>query len=197
MINLINLLTKIFKTMKKNLNSTKSTLLLLAMGLSLAGCSNEPLLETQEASFKMSVTEKSKADRSNKLHFNASLSGKNEVPERETKAVGEVIVTISKDESSVHYKVIVANIENVVASHFHMAPANANGGVVRGIFQNPNPQPSGPMNGILAEGDITADNLTGALAGNLSGFIDAIRNGNIYVNVHTTAYPGGEIRGQL
>jgi hypothetical protein len=183
--------------MKKNFNSTKSILLLLAIGLSLTGCSNDPLFETQEASLKMSLTEKSKADRSNKLHFNASLSGKNEIPERDTKAVGEVIVTISKDESSVHYKVIVANIENVVASHFHMAPANTNGGIVRGIFQNPNPQPSGPMNGILAEGDITADNLTGALAGNLSGFIDAIRNGNIYVNVHTTAYPGGELRGQL
>ena len=183
--------------MKKKFNSTKSILLLLAMGLSLTGCSNEPLLETQEASLKMSVKEKSNADRSNRLHFNTSLSGKNEVPERETKAVGEVIVTISKDESSVHYKVIVANIENVVASHFHMAPANANGGVVRGIFQNPNPQPSGSMNGILAEGDITADNLTGVLTGNLSGFIDAIRNGNIYVNVHTTAYPGGELRGQL
>jgi hypothetical protein len=183
--------------MKKKFNSTKSILMLLAMGLSLAGCSNEPLLETQEASLRMSVTEKSNADRSIRLHFNASLSGKNEVPERDTNAVGEVIVTISKDETSVHYKVIVANIENVVASHFHMAPANTNGGVVRGIFQNPNPQPSGPMNGILAEGDITAENLTGALAGNLPGFINAIRSGNIYVNVHTMAYPGGEIRGQL
>lgn len=183
--------------MKKTINSTKSILLILTMGLILAGCSNEPLLETQEASLKMTVNDKSNADRSNQLHFNASLSGKNEVPERDTKAVGEVIVTISKDESSVHYKVIVANIKNVAAAHFHMAPANANGGIVRGIFQNPNPQPSGPMNGILAEGDITAANLSGALAGNLPGFINAIRSGNIYVNVHTMAYPGGEIRGQL
>lgn len=183
--------------MKKMFYATNGVLMLLIMGLSLLGCSNEPLLETQEASLKMSVSDKSNADRSKRLHFNVSLSGKNEVPERDTNAVGEVIVTISKDETSVHYKVIVANIENVVASHFHMAPANENGGVVRGIFQNPNPQPSGPMNGILAEGDITADNLTGALSGNLSGFIDALRNGNIYVNVHTTLYPGGELRGQL
>lgn len=183
--------------MKKTFYSKNGILMLFITGLFLSGCSNDPLLETQEASLKMSVSDKSNADQSNRLHFNASLSGKHEVPERDTNAVGEVIVTISKDETSVHYKVMVANIENVVASHFHMGPANENGGVVRGIFQNPNPQPSGPMNGILAEGDITADNLTGALAGNLSGFIDAIRSGNIYVNVHTTAYPGGEIRGQL
>jgi hypothetical protein len=183
--------------MKKLFYLTKGILLLLALGLTLTGCSKEPLLETQEASLKIFKLDKSSADRSNRLHFNASLSGKNEVPERDTKAVGEVIITISKDETSVHYKVIVANINNVAAAHFHMAPANANGGVVRGIFQNPNPQPSGLMNGILAEGDITAANLTGALAGNLPGFIEAIRNGNIYVNVHTMAYPGGEIRGQL
>lgn len=53
------------------------------------------------------------------------------------------------------------------------------------------------MNGILAEGDITGVDLVGALAGNLSGFINAIRNGNIYVNVHTTKYPSGELRAQL
>ena len=60
----------------------------------------------------MSVTDKSNVDRSNRLHFNASLSGKNEVPERDTKAVGEVIVTISKDETSIHFKLIVANINS-------------------------------------------------------------------------------------
>ena len=181
--------------MKKTFNSTKSMLLLLAMGITLVACSNEPLLENQEASLKISVLDKSNSDRSNKLHFNTSINGKNEVPARETKAVGQAIVTISKDESSVHYKVIVANLENAVAAHFHMAPAGTNGGVVRGIFANPNA--SGPMNGILAEGDITDADLVGALAGNLAGFIEALRSGNIYVNIHTAAYPGGEIRGQL
>jgi len=177
--------------MKNYFYSTKGILLLLTMGLTLAGCSNEPLLDTHEAALKTSVSDKSSANRWTRLHFNAPLSGKNEVPEVDTKAVGEAIVSISKDESSVHYKVIVANIENVKASHFHMAPPGSNGGVVIGIFNNPDP--SGKMNGILAEGDITADNL----GGNLAGFIEALRSGNIYVNVHTTAHGGGEIRGQF
>jgi len=165
------------------------------MGLSLVGCSSEPLLETQEASLKMSLSDKSSENHSKRLHFNTSINGKSEVPERDTKAVGEAIVTINGDESSVHYKVIVANLENAVAAHFHMAPAGTIGGVVRGIFSNPDS--SGTMNGILAEGDITGADLVGALAGNLAGFIEALRSGNIYVNVHTTTYPGGEIRGQL
>ena len=183
--------------MKKTNYFTNGILLLLAVGLSLSGCSSEPLLDTQEASLKMSVSKKSEGDRSNVLHFNATLNGANSVPPKDTKAVGEVIVNISKDETSVHYKVMVANIENVLASHFHMAPAGANAGIVVPLFANPNPQPSGRMNGIMAEGDITASDVVGVLAGDLNGFIAAIRSGNIYINVHTAANPGGEIRAQL
>ena len=183
--------------MKKTFYLTKGILLLLTLGLYLTGCSNEPLLDTQEAALKTSVSDKSNANRWTQLHFNASLNGENSVPAKDTKAVGEVIVTISKDESSVHYKVMVANIENVTASHFHMAPPGSNSGIVVPLFANPNPQPSGPMNGIMAEGDITASNVVGALAGNLAGFIEAIRSGNIYINIHTMQNPGGEIRGNL
>lgn len=32
---------------------------------------------------------------------------------------------------------------------------------------------------------------------NAGNYITALRNGEIYVNIHTEAYPGGEIRGQL
>ena len=47
-------------------------------------------------------------------------------------------------------------------------------------------------------GTITEANLVGALAGQpLSALIDEIRSGNTYVNVHTSQFPGGEIRGQI
>lgn len=181
--------------MKRLFNLTKGILLLLTLGISQMGCTNEPILEFQEASLKTSVNEKSSADRSNQFRFNASLKGGNEATPVNTKAVGEAIVTISKDETKIHYKLIVANIENVTASHFHMAPAGTNGGVVAFLF-GPNQEP-GPYNGVLAEGDIMASNVIGSIAGNLDALIAAIRSGNIYVNVHTTENPGGEIRGQL
>ena len=47
---------------------------------------------------------------------------------------------------------------------------------------------------ILAEGTFTAANVTGI---SFADLLAAIRAGNTYVNVHTTAFPGGEIRGQL
>jgi hypothetical protein len=132
--------------------------------------------------------------RASDFNFTASLAGYNEVPPTNSNAAGECIVRIAKDESSIYYKLIAANIDDVTASHFHMAPEGVNGGVVAFLFSGPQP---GPQNGILAEGTITAADVINALEGDLDALIDAIREGNIYVNVHTTANPGGEIRGQV
>ena len=54
------------------------------------------------------------------------------------------------------------------------------------------------VNGRLASGSIQAGDLINDLAGHpLEDLIVAIEDGNAYVNVHTVAHPGGEIRGQL
>jgi hypothetical protein len=58
----------------------------------------------------------------------------------------------------------------------------------------------GTTNGILAQGVITQANMVGTgpnLGLTFEGLIDHIKAGNAYVNVHTTLYPGGEIRGQI
>jgi len=51
--------------------------------------------------------------------------------------------------------------------------------------------------GVLAQGTITADDLEGSMQGKeISDLISAMSNGVTYVNVHTQAYPDGEIQGQ-
>ncbi|MFI0428256.1 CHRD domain-containing protein [Mariniflexile sp. HMF6888] len=181
--------------------SMKSIALLFVASMSLFTCSNETLPDSQTEAASMlqeSAKTSSKKTSDTRLHFTTNLSGANEVPPNGSKATGQAIVTISKDESTIHYKLITANIENVRFSHFHMAPVGVNGGVVVTLYVNPNEQPSGPANGILAEGDVTAEDITGSLAGDMPGLIDAMRNGLIYVNVHTfPTFGGGEIRGQL
>ena len=107
-----------------------------------------------------------------------------------------------------HYKLLVTNIENVVAAHIHLGPAGTNGPIVAFLF-GPAAPGGGRTDGILAEGTLTAADLLGSFAGHpLSDLITSMELGDTYVNVHTNDgvdppdtglgdFPGGEIRGQI
>lgn len=123
--------------------------------------------------------------------FEAELSGSEEVPPVETDATGFATVTIEDDQ--IVYRVEVTDLENALVSHIHVESPGENGPVRLNLCGTPDGVPpcvSGT--GVLVEGangntvDITFDSL-----------VSAIRAGNAYVNVHTTAVPSGEIRGQL
>jgi hypothetical protein len=128
------------------------------------------------------------------------LTGAEENPVRETDAQGQAIFQVNDDSTAISYKLIVANIENVTQAHIHLAPAGVNGGIVAWLY--PAAPPSqlipGRTQGTLGEGEITAASLVGSLSGSpLSALLDAMRNGGAYVNVHTSQFPPGEIRGQI
>ena len=142
------------------------------------------------------------------VNFAVPLSGAEEVPARDTQARGVATFKLSEDGTELSYKLIVANIENVTAAHIHLGAVGVNGPVVVGLFGNV-AAGGGRTDGVLAEGTITAANLTGPLAGQpLSVLIAEMEAGNTYVNVHTNDgvdpintgpgdFPGGEIRGQI
>jgi len=67
------------------------------------------------------------AEPPNARHFVAHLEGGQEVPVRETNATGQTVFTLSKDETQIEYRLIVANIDNVTAAHIHLAGAGVNG----------------------------------------------------------------------
>ena len=127
-------------------------------------------------------------------NFRAHLTGDQEVPAVDTRAQGQAILSFDGSLSELHYKLIVANIDDVVASHIHCAPAGANGPVGVTLFSG------GPTSdsGVLAQATVD-----GPDAGNGCGWSDlgdvhaAVIAGEAYVNVHTLAHPPGEIRGQI
>lgn len=135
------------------------------------------------------------------LHFKTHLTGAQEAPNPvETRAQGQAIFRLSEDGTSLDYKLIVANIQNVTQAHIHLGERGVAGGVV--VWLYPSAPPAvlipGRSQGVLGEGTITAANFVGSLTGDpFSDLVDNIRNGNAYVNVHTTQKGGGEIRGQL
>ena len=130
-------------------------------------------------------------------NFRAHLAGRNEVPAVDTNAQGQVIFQLSQDGAGLSYKLIVANIDNVFASHIHCAPAGFNGPVGVTLFSGP--IGGGRLDGVLAEGTITTPNPgNGCGWVTLQDVLDAIASGGAYANVHTDpGFPGGEIRGQL
>jgi hypothetical protein len=164
------------------------------LGLVLMGC--------------LAVVGAATADNVTNRNFFAHLSGDEEVPPRETRAVGQAVFQVSDDGTEIAYTLIVANIENVVAAHIHVAPVGVNGPIVA-FLAGPFPPGGGRFDGVLAQGTITAADLIGPLAEHpLSDLVNAIEAGNTYVNVHTDDgvappntgpgdFPGGEVRGQI
>jgi hypothetical protein len=138
----------------------------------------------------------------------AHLNGDGEVPARDTDAQGQVIFQLNPAGTELSYRLISSNIENVVASHIHLGPADANGPIVQFLFGTV-PSGGGSQDGVLATGTIDGSTLMGSLAGQgLSALIAAMEAGNTYVNVHTNDgvsptntgpgdFPGGEVRGQI
>ena len=141
-------------------------------------------------------------------NYGTHMSGAEEVPARDTAAQGQFTAKLSKDGTSLDYRLIVTNIDNVTASHIHLGPAGINGPVVA-FLAGPFAAGGGRTTGVLATGTITAASLIGPLAGHpLSDLIAAMDAGNTYVNAHTNDgvgatntgpgdFPGGEIRGQI
>jgi hypothetical protein len=125
--------------------------------------------------------------------FTAKLSGKEEVPPNGSPSTGFAWVKITDDK--IRYEVNVTDMDKVNAAHIHLAEAGKNGPVVLTLFKG---GPTEQVNGTLGEANVTASNLEGPMKGkDVTDLVTAIKNGTMYVNVHTTDFPDGEIRGQL
>jgi len=174
------------------------------VSLVAAGCDRTPPTDPRSSLALRVEADQASAPK----NFVAHLSGANEVPARETRAVGEIKLQLSADGTTLDYRLISSNIDNVFMSHIHVAPAGVNGPIVVFLF-GPVAPGGGRTDGVLAHGTITAANLIGPLAGHpLSDLVAALGNGGAYADVHTNDgvdgtntgpgdFPGGEIRGQI
>ena len=143
-----------------------------------------------------------------KENVGTHLKGQHETPPHDTQAQGQAIFHVSPDGLSVSYRLIAADIDNVVASHIHKGAVGVPGPAVVFLYGNAAPG-AGRHDGVLATGTLTAANLIGPLAGQpISALVALIESGQAYVNVHTNDgvdppntgpgdFPAGEIRGQL
>lgn len=119
----------------------------------------------------------------------ADLNGHQENPDVATSATGTGLAVISADASTVTYLITYSGLSGTVnASHIHTGAVGSNGGVILPITPGPS-----PMSGTLTSAIFTASGPVTTFA----EAVAAIRAGTTYFNLHTTANPGGEIRGQI
>jgi hypothetical protein len=123
--------------------------------------------------------------------FGATLTPGAEVPPVEgSEASGSASVTISDDATSIDYEVSYTGLSGAAgAAHIHYGAADVAGPVMLPLAVG-----ESPFSGTLTEADFTP--VEGGPQTWEEG-LAAIRDGLTYINVHTEANPGGEIRGQL
>lgn len=132
--------------------------------------------------------------------FTATLEGTQEVPPNASTATGEAVFTFNDDLTELSYELSVFGLFNITMAHIHLAPAGVNGPVVLWLYPDgpPAQQIPGETNGLFASRTVTWEDLVGSLLNEpLSALYAEMLAGNTYVNIHTVAYPAGEIRGQI
>ncbi len=100
-------------------------------------------------------------------------------------AAGQAALTLNQGQGTVCFDLSWADIDGtVVAAHIHAAPEGVAGPVVVGLF-------GGAFGG--------TDSASGCVEDVDRGLVKAIRKNpaNYYVNVHSSVFPAGAVRGQL
>jgi hypothetical protein len=117
--------------------------------------------------------------------FQVTLTGSQEVPPNASPAIGSGTLHLEPIYNTIGYDINYGGLgSNYSASHIHgPAPPGVNAGVLFPTTNIPTTTTSGRLFGSTVA-------LTAAQ-------INDLRNGLHYVNIHTTSFPGGEIRGQV
>jgi hypothetical protein len=152
--------------------------------------------------------------------FRAQLSGYSEVPASlSTPARGQFYAILNKEGTELTYWLSYSGFTVTVnQSHIHFGQHHTNGGISAWLCKNPNTTPpivptdpvvagqtpdcqqqgtSSPITATISNADVVGPAGQGIAIGEFAELLAAMRAGIAYVNVHSAAFPGGEIRGQI
>lgn len=159
--------------MRQLVSGAGAIMLVVALGVGCNDDTNGPDLETD---------------------FEATLTGAaiRPTPVTTTTATGTASVTIDDDAQTISFTVNVTGLVDGQGAHIHVADVSTAGPVALTLTTTPKP---GACTCLFASGTAQASEVTGGET--FATLVAKIRAGNAYVQIHTLANPGGEIRGQL
>jgi len=123
--------------------------------------------------------------------YRATLKASNEVPEPASSATGSATFTVAANGKSISYSLKGKNLKGrPAAAHLHFGKAGTNGPVVLLL--------KGKAFTLPASGKVTSKQFSpGGGITSFAGAVKALKAGKLYVNIHTTTFTGGELRGQV
>jgi glucose/arabinose dehydrogenase len=129
--------------------------------------------------------------------FGAVMTGNEEVPPVPTSASALALFTLNPN-GTLSYEIrATAPIQNAMVAHIHLGARAQNGPVVLFLFGPTNAQ-NFQAGDLIASGTASDTNVIARpnFTPTIANLVERMRQGRAYVNLHTTAFPGGEIRGQ-
>ena len=124
-----------------------------------------------------------------------------------TTGEGEFRAQIDENNQEITYELSYSSLEgNVLQAHIHFGARAQTGGISVFLCTNLGNGPAGTqlcppapatVSGTIRPADVIGPAGQGITAGQFGELIAAIRAGTTYANVHSSLYPGGEIRAQL
>jgi CHRD domain len=136
------------------------------------------------------------------------LRGFEEVPAIASSGGGRFSATINESGTSIDWELSYFSLQgNVTQAHIHFGQKDVNGGIVIFLCSNlgngpagtqPCPPSPATITGTATFEEVVASaNPQGIGPFEMPAVLRAMRAGITYANVHSTLFPGGEIRGQL
>ena len=136
-----------------------------------------------------------------------SLTGYNEDPMAlSTPGRGSFKATVDQKDQQIRYVLQYEGLPTTtLQAHIHFGNPSQSGGISAFLCTNLGNGPagtqlcpaSGTVTGTITPADVVGPAGQGIAPGEFRELVDAIAANVAYVNVHSTQYPGGEIRGQL
>jgi hypothetical protein len=131
--------------------------------------------------------------------FNATLSGASVVPANASTMTGTVTFE-TKGDSTITFSLSVANMGGITQAHLHSGAAGANGAPLVWLLPvngNSAQSPSVTLDGEISLGDIAPAWVRGTPRIAMDSVKALMRAGKVYVDVHSSAFTNGELRGQV
>jgi CHRD domain len=135
--------------------------------------------------------------------FRARLSGFQETPQTlSSPGFGSLRLDIDQGSQVITFRLTYGGTPTAAgAAHIHLGARATTGGVsafLCGGGGKPScPPTGGTVTGTITPADVIGPASQGIEPGEFGELVRAIRAGATYANVHTSQYPGGEIRGQI